>query len=250
MKVAALFVDAGGIYDGRPDVDAWPVERDARTYAGPWPVVAHPPCQRWGPLWAMGGRFGQDDGCFASALASVERCGGVLEHPAGSGAWPTFALPVPPRVGGWARRPGRPGWACYVEQGHYGHPARKPTLLYYVGPSEPPPLVWGRCSSAVAVVAGPVRRPGMRVCSPVERRATPPAFAALLVELAGAASCEPSRSSEATGRRCMWCAAPLPPGTRSHAVTCSKVCRQARQRWGAQGRTVATPARSVQGRLW
>ena len=43
MTVAALYVEKGGVYYGLPDVDPWDEERDARLYAGPWPVVAHPP---------------------------------------------------------------------------------------------------------------------------------------------------------------------------------------------------------------
>jgi len=55
MKVAALYVETGGVYYGLPDVDPWDEERDARLYAGPWPVVAHPPCSRlprllWGAV--------------------------------------------------------------------------------------------------------------------------------------------------------------------------------------------------------
>jgi hypothetical protein len=43
--IAALYVETGGCYFGLPDVDPWDQARDARLYAGPWPVVAHPPCQ-------------------------------------------------------------------------------------------------------------------------------------------------------------------------------------------------------------
>lgn len=238
--IAALFVDVDGIYAGRPDVDCWDVARDARTYAGPYRVVAHPPCERWGSLWAMGRkRFGDDAGCFAAALASLERWGGVLEHPASSGAWPTFGLPVPSREGGWTR--GARGWSAHVEQGHYGHRARKPTWLYYVGP-EPPPLVWGPSPQRGVWVAHGAGMPaGYTTCGKRERRSTPEPFAALLLSLATVATrAEVSRAgacvADQAARSCRWCGAPMSPGTRPHALTCSKRCRQARQRWLLHGR--------------
>lgn len=52
VTVAAIYVQTGGSYFGLPGVDPWDEARDARRYAGPWPVVAHPPCQRWGKFWA------------------------------------------------------------------------------------------------------------------------------------------------------------------------------------------------------
>ena len=95
IEVAALYVQEVGAYSGLPFVDMWPESRDARKYCGPYPVVAHPPCQRWGALAAVnykrwGGdhnRPGNDGGCFAAALESVRRFGGVLEHPAKSRAF-------------------------------------------------------------------------------------------------------------------------------------------------------------------
>jgi hypothetical protein len=51
-NIAALFVETDGCYFGQAGVEPWDITRDARTYAGPWPVVAHPPCQRGGPLLA------------------------------------------------------------------------------------------------------------------------------------------------------------------------------------------------------
>jgi hypothetical protein len=76
--IAALFVATGGAYFGLGGVDPWDEKRDARLYAGPHPVVAHPPCARWGRFWSTDGstRPGADDGCFASALDSVRRWGG------------------------------------------------------------------------------------------------------------------------------------------------------------------------------
>ena len=86
-------------------------------------------------------RKGDDGGCFASALASVRKWGGVLEHPAASHAWVAFGLNAPPAEG-WAVADFAGGWTCHVEQGHYGHRARKATWLYATG-VELPSLAWG-----------------------------------------------------------------------------------------------------------
>lgn len=148
MKVAALYVQPGGVYWNLPDVEPLGLpERDARYYAGPWPVVAHPPCERWGRYWSGGPSArvrrvkGDDGGCFASALASVEKFGGVLEHPEASHAWAAHGMPAPFKSGGYSMA--RDGWTCCVEQGHYGHRARKATWLYIVGCRQLPPLLWG-----------------------------------------------------------------------------------------------------------
>jgi hypothetical protein len=150
--VAALYVETGGCYFSLPNIDPWDEARDARVYDGPHPVVAHPPCQRWGKLWAgqplhikrTGERKvkGDDNGCFAAALAAARRWGGVIEHPWGSHAWAHFGLSKPPRSGGWVKADDHGGWTCCVEQGRYGHYARKPTLLvaYRV---DLPDLDWG-----------------------------------------------------------------------------------------------------------
>lgn len=144
--IAALYVQAGGAYSDLAGVDPWPEARDARLYAGPHPVVAHPPCSRWCRLAGLvearwGHRRGDDGGCFAAALAAVRTWGGVLEHPAYSDAWSAFDLPRPPRHGGWVRGLCG-GWACHVEQGRYGHVAKKATWLY-VYAAAPPSMRWG-----------------------------------------------------------------------------------------------------------
>jgi hypothetical protein len=150
--IAALFVESGGAYFGMPGVDPWDVDRDARQYAGPHPVVAHPPCQLWVNFAALnysrwGGehnRPGNDGGCFAAALAAVRAFGGVLEHPASSNAWPAHGLMRPRAVGWIASREREREWTCEVWQSAYGHKARKRTWLYYVGERPPFDLDWSR----------------------------------------------------------------------------------------------------------
>lgn len=204
--IAALYVQKGGCYTGLPGVDAWDINRDARTYAGPHAVVAHPPCERWGRYW--GGspttfprlKKGDDKGCFAAALASVRRWGGILEHPEASAAWAAFRLAAPPRAGGWMRADwidGHHGWTCCVEQGAYGHKARKATWLYAHG-VELPELKWGPAvgdflrledgfhsaeERARGVKTGSCQRLSQR-----QRAATPLEFRDLLISIAASAS--------------------------------------------------------------
>ena len=147
---AALFVQHDGCYANLDHVDAWPENRDARKYNGNLPVVAHPPCQLWGAFANVnyarwGGEHnkpGNDGGCFASAVASVIRCGGVLEHPAKTRAFGAHGIAVPRGIG-W-QRIGLHDWVCEVWQSAYGHRANKATWLYYYGTNPPFELRWGR----------------------------------------------------------------------------------------------------------
>lgn len=198
-RVAALFVETDGVYFGLDDVDPWDEARDARLYAGPYPVVAHPPCARWCMLAPLnqsmhGYQIGDDGGCFASALESVRRFGGVLEHPAYSYAWPAFGLPRPVR-GQWRKSLLDPGWVTEVSQSAYGLDVRKRTWLYYVGP-EPQTMRWDEPEVSRSVSdfgPGNSRRRGADFVPGVqyaEASATPQAFRDELLALARGAQVE------------------------------------------------------------
>ncbi len=190
-RVAALFVDPTGIY---PELVEWwwDADRDARRYSGYRPVVAHPPCQLWVNFAALnfkryGGehnRPGNDGGMFASALASVRRWGGVLEHPASSNAWKAHGL-TRPESGGWLRT-GLIEWVCEVWQSAYGHPARKRTWLFYCGRSAPAELRWDRPTGTHQVGWFDRIKPTL---SKKDASRTPEAFALALIEIAAASPC-------------------------------------------------------------
>lgn len=218
MTVAALYVETGGCYFGMGGVDPWDEARDARKYAGPHPVVAHPPCQRWGRFWHGSTRkphqfkLGDDGGCFLRAFNAVCEFGGVIEHPADSHAWSRehFWLTKPPRSGGWV--PAFPGvrkgwrddvWTCCVYQGQYGHLAGKPTWLLAAGMNRQdlPELRWGKTEQRIHPRAlelhgyEKARRIGMMAMVGGKdktriRNATPPEFRDVLISIARLATKE------------------------------------------------------------
>jgi hypothetical protein len=193
--IAALFVETDGIYFGLENVDPWDITRDARKYDGPWPVVAHPPCDRWCQMAPVnqaryGHKIGDDGGCFASALRAVRTWGGVLEHPALTLAWPAFGLPRPLGIG-WLRT-FCGGWVAQVEQRHYGHRARKSTWLYAFG-VDPDALKWGRGAPPEAWISADRPRAelaalGIGQLSKKEAKATPIEFRDLLLAIAKSAN--------------------------------------------------------------
>ncbi len=199
--IAALYVQERGCYANAEGVDMWTSKRDARLYTGPFPVVAHPPCSRWCRLAGLvekrwGHKKGDDGGCFAAALAAVRKWGGVLEHPAYSDAFAAHDLPAPPSEG-WQRTT-CDGWVCHIEQGRYGHPAKKATWLYAHGITLLPTLKWGAIpdgeSKALVSwcgnhVSSGERRPrvGKRAAS-----ATPIEFRDMLLALARSVPLQPA----------------------------------------------------------
>lgn len=159
MTVAALYVQSRSVYSSFENVEIFDLARDATTYNGPWPVVAHPPCRSWGKFkaWAKP-RAGERELAFL-ALEQVNRYGGVLEHPVGSGLFREAGIPTS-RL-----------WR--VNQVDWGHRALKPTWLYLVGCS--PPLELPGPGVPVTTVE--------RLCRQ-ERERTPLAFARMLIDLA------------------------------------------------------------------
>lgn len=179
MTVAVLFARADSIYKTMP-VDVWDIERDARNWQGGLPLVAHPPCRGWGRLRQFSHATDDERALAPLAAAHVRRHGGVLEHPAESTLWAHCGLP----------RPGQfpdsfGGWSLAVDQYIFGHRAEKATWLYVVGcdPDDIPdmPIRGGRPTHCVRPTKSYPRLPSI---TKREREATPPAFAAWLVELA------------------------------------------------------------------
>jgi hypothetical protein len=181
--VAALYVDPRGPYPKLVE-HWWDEKRDARTYAGNLPVVAHPPCGPWSALRHLHER--QEEKALALlAIEQVRRWGGVLEHPASSKLFELF-LPRPGQVDRW-------GKTIAVDQCDWGHPARKSTCLYLVrvtrmlhAPAKREPTHW--CSGTHTPGQRGTVPPGIKVCSAQQRRRTPEAFARWLISLAQQAS--------------------------------------------------------------
>jgi hypothetical protein len=190
-KIAALFVATNGPYFLRDYIDCYDESRDAMTYSDSLPVIAHPPCNLWGKFALVnykrwGGehnRLGNDGGKFNFALDAVNRCGGVIEHPAHSYAWREYTLERP-RFGVWIKS-GR-GWVTEVWQSAYGHKANKKTWLYAASIVKPKDLRWEKVVGSHQI--GQRDQRGKAANKPTVTRKeaihTPEAFLDELVEIA------------------------------------------------------------------
>jgi len=187
--VAVLFARSDSIYKTIAGCDVWDFERDARSWPGGCPIVAHPPCRSWGSLAHFAKPMPGEKALAPWAVEQIRKYGGVLEHPIKSRLWAAANLPLP---GDGKDEFG--GWTLPIHQFWFGHKAEKKTFLYIVGCDEPPPLpvIAGR---ATHVIAAGVRNPdGSRPkkgddlwrpeVSEAEREHTPAKLARWLVDLA------------------------------------------------------------------
>lgn len=181
--VAVLFARSDSIYKRVAGADVFDLERDARTYHGPLPVVAHPPCRAWGRLRHFAKPRPDEKALGLFAVHQVRTWGGVLEHPESSTLWVAAGLPRP---GCGVDEFG--GWTLPVSQKWWGHRAEKRTWLYIVGvPSRrvpTMPFVLGEAPCTVGLYSGRNRSNARPEISKAEREATPEAFALWLLDLA------------------------------------------------------------------
>ena len=201
MMINALFVETDGVYFNQPNILAWDIKKNAFNCNNGAPAICHPPCKRWGRYWSGGPSakvkrlLGDDGNCFAHSLWYVRTFGGVIEHPEASHAYKFYGLNKPPKNGGWVKADEFGGLTCCVEQGHYGHKARKATWLY-INKVNPIELKWGKSEATQKMELSPhskeqadkIRseenyKPIKRLTK-YERLATPIEFRDLLIELA------------------------------------------------------------------
>lgn len=182
LTVAVLFARADSVYKTLSGVEVYDAERDARTYDGPHPVVAHPPCRGWGQLRHMASPRPDERNLARLAVALVREFGGVLEHPSASVLWPAQGLPAP---GASADQFG--GWTLAAPQKWWGHEAEKKTLFYIVGcgPRDIPlmPLKLGEAEAVIGTPHGAASSKKREIAK-AAREHTPLELAMWLVELA------------------------------------------------------------------
>lgn len=193
QTVAVLFARADSVYKTLPGCDVYDIERDARTWQGGAPVVAHPPCRAWGQMSHMAKPRHDEKDLARFAVAMVREWGGVLEHPRNSRLWPDQRLPAP------GQRDAYGGWTLGISQHWWGHRAEKLTKLYIVGiePAETPDVSLSLHYATHVIAQDRRPRPDLgrgrlvkgmlgwrHEVTAAEREHTPPDLARWLVELA------------------------------------------------------------------
>jgi hypothetical protein len=188
--ITVLFARRDSFYKTVPHVDVYDADRNAMTWPGGSPIVAHPPCRSWGSLRHFAKPRPGEKELALWAVDQVRKHGGVLEHPAASTLWPVAGLPRPGERDEWG------GWSLLVSQVWWGHRAEKKTLLYIVGcePHEAPALPRTRLKATHVIARCAPRADGTRQrkgdpswrpeVTDAEREHTPPKFALWLLELA------------------------------------------------------------------
>lgn len=183
-QVCALFVRRDSIYKNLVGVDAYDEDRDARTYPGFLPVVAHPPCRGWGRMRQFASNVKPHEKQLGVwAVFQVRAFGGVLEHPRGSTLWERCDMPEPGK--------GRDQWGGFtieVDQFDFGHRAQKPTWLYIVPKVDAYaftlPHFAPRPGKPTHCVRPTKHYPRLPSITKAEREHTPPELSRWLVEIA------------------------------------------------------------------
>jgi len=115
MKIAVLCANVNSVYKSFPDLEVYDKNRNAYTFPGGSPIIAHPPCQQWSRLkhFAKGDQAEKDLAFFC--LEMVNKYGGILEHPIGSHFFKAAGITK----------------TYSINQSWFGFPAKKTTLLYF-----------------------------------------------------------------------------------------------------------------------
>lgn len=133
--VAILCAARKSVYHSLPGLEVYDERRDARTFLGGMPIIAHPPCRRWTVygdnmtrrLKLNPTEVEQEKQLGIWCAEQVKEWGGILEQPANSRLWAAAGLPFP------GSPQSESSFALAVWQSWWGFEARKATWLYFRG---------------------------------------------------------------------------------------------------------------------
>lgn len=177
--VSVLFVTKDSVYKSLVH-DCYDINRDALSFCGTNPVIAHPPCRAWGQLSHMAKPRQGERELAIWAVDIIRKNGGVLEHPRASKLWKELNLPVGKDSDEYG------GFSICVNQSWFGHKAQKKTLLYIVGVKRkdipPYPITFDAVQYTISTSKAKNRV--KKEAPKKDREATPLQFAKWLIELA------------------------------------------------------------------
>lgn len=126
QTVTILCASPRSVYRDLPGTDVYDQRRDARTYTGTTPTIAHPPCRAWSCHLATQAKPqpGEKDLAW-TCLRIIQQNGGILEHPAFSRFWLAARLPPP------LTQEHDFSWTLECWQHWWGLPVMKRTWLYF-----------------------------------------------------------------------------------------------------------------------
>jgi len=178
--VAFLFARQDSNYKAMPGCDVFDIDRDARTFAGGMPVVAHPPYRMRGRLRKFAKGRPDEKALGIWAVDQVRTWGACLSIQRKARCSTTAACrtqgssPTSSAVGSW-RSSSSTG----------GHRAEKATWLYIVGGSPSGiPAIPRRTGKPMHCVRPTRSYPRLPSITKAGREHTPPPLAEWLVELA------------------------------------------------------------------
>lgn len=114
-KIAVLCANAKSVYHEFAICEVYDQKRDAYTFEGSNPIIAHPPCGQWSRLKSFAKSNIREKELAYFCLIQVLRNGGVFEHPAGSHFFKHVGLKS----------------LLSVDQHWWNFPARKRTYLFF-----------------------------------------------------------------------------------------------------------------------
>ena len=176
--IPVLFAREDSAYKTMPVFDVYDIQRDARTYTGEEPVIAHPPCRAWGMLSHMAKPRPDEKELALFSINLVRKNGGIVEHPYGSRLWKHYGITdFTEGVDSFG------GYTITIDQWDFGHVARKKTKLYICGldATELPDLPPKREGTPTRSIAGNVK--GTVRCTQYQREYTPDALIFFMKEI-------------------------------------------------------------------